>query len=54
MNLISMNGFDRIVSIEMFEHVRNYHPIKIAAVVSKMGSYLFMFCHHIQCIPLSV
>ena len=40
--------FDRIVSIEMFEHMRNWHALfdRIAAALTSHGAFfLHVFCH---------
>jgi cyclopropane-fatty-acyl-phospholipid synthase len=50
----SSMGFDRIVSVEMFEHMRNYqHLLQRIATWLKPGGKLFVhvFCHHRDSYP---
>ena len=49
-NHFSMDqGFDRIVSVEMFEHLRNYASIfdRVAGWLKPDGRFfMHIFCHH--------
>ncbi len=47
-DLVLTERFDRVVSIEMFEHMRNYHALfgKIAGILNEKGKlFVHVFCH---------
>ena len=50
----ALNGFDRVVSVEMFEHMRNYESLlaRVASWLKTNGKlFVHIFCHREYCYP---